>query len=219
MAKKSFAIIGLGSFGYWVAKTINDYKHKTIVVDIDQDLVQRIKPFATHAVIGDATAKETLASLGLDEMDAVIVSLGENISSSCLVTLHLHEMGIKNILVKAINEDHSAILKKIGATRTIFPEKDMAFKTARELVQPNMMDFIPLSEDYEIVELAPTQSYTGKSLLDLQLPNKYNVQVIAIRELVPERFTIAPKANFVVKDSDVLVILGSKDDIRKLRGN
>jgi trk system potassium uptake protein TrkA len=95
----------------------------------------------------------------------------------------------------------------------------MAIKAARELMMPNMMDFIPLSEDYEIVEIAPSSGYIGKSLLDLQFPNRYGVQVVAIKELIPEKFTIAPKADFVVKDSDILVILGRKEDILKLKEN
>lgn len=216
---KSFAIIGLGSFGYWIARTINENRHKTLIIDIDRERVQSLKPFATHAIIGDATSIETLTSLGLNEMDAIIVSLGDNISASCLVTLHLNEMGAKNIFVKAINENHAKILKKIGVTRVIYPEKDMAVKTARELIMPNIMDFISLSDDYEIVEIAPPPGYIGKSLATLQLPTKYDVQVIAIKELVPERFTIIPKANFVIKDSDILIILGKKDATRRIKDN
>jgi len=215
--KKSFAIIGLGSFGYWVAKNINEYGHKTVIIDTNRDLVQSLKAYATHAVIGDATSVETLASLDLDQMDAVIVSLGDNISASCLVTLHLLEIGAKNIHVKAVNEDHAKILKKVGATRVIYPEKDMAVKTARELIAPNVMEFITLTEDYEIVEIAPPASYIGQSLASLQLPAKYDVQVIAVKELIPERFTVIPKADFVVKDSDILIILGNKNDIRRMK--
>jgi len=214
---KSFAIIGLGSFGYWVAKTLNEYGHETVVIDTNRELVQSLKPYATHAIIGDAISMETLASLGLDQMDAVIVSLGDNISASCLVTLHLLELGARNIYVKAINEDHAKILKKVGATHVIYPEKDMAVKTARELITPNVMEFITLTEDYEIVEFAPPPGYIGQSLASLQLPTKYDVQVIAVKELVPERFTVIPKADFVIKDSDILIILGNKNDIRRMK--
>lgn len=214
---KSFAVIGLGSFGYWIAKTINEHGHKTVVLDINREIVQSLKPYATHAIIGDATSIETLTSLGLTDMDAVIVSLGDHISSSCLVTLHLVEMGVKNVCVKAVNEEHARILRKIGSQNVIYPEKDMAVKTARELISPNIMEYISLSEDYEIVEIAPASSYIGKSLAELQLPTKYAMQVIAIKELIPERFTIIPKADFVIKDSDILIILGKKDDIKKIR--
>lgn len=216
---KSFAVIGLGSFGYWIAKTINEHGHKTVVLDINREIVQSLKAYATHAIIGDATSIETLTSLGLSDMDAVVVSLGDRISSSCLVTLHLVEMGVKNIYVKAVNEDHAKILRKIGSKNVIYPEKDMAVKTARELISPNIMEYISLSEDYEIVEIAPVSSYIGKSLAELQLPTKYDVQVIAIKELIPERFTIIPKADFVIKDSDILIILGKKDDIRKIKSS
>lgn len=212
-----FAVIGLGNFGAWVARTIFEHNREVIAIDADPDRVQKIKPFCTAAIVADCTRKETLVKLGLSEMDAVVVSVGENVSVSTLVTLFLKEMGTRRILVKAMDEDHAKILSKVGASEVIFPEKEVAVKVAKGLVLPNILDYLPMTEDYEIVELAPPSKFIGKTLKEIALPQRYHVQVIAVKELVPENFRIIPGADFVVKDSDILIILGKKTDIEKIK--
>jgi trk system potassium uptake protein TrkA len=165
----------------------------------------------------DATEKDALKALGLEDMDAVIVSTGTKISTSILICLHLQEKGVKKILAKAVDEDHGKILKRVGATGIIHPEKDMAIRVARGLSRPNVLDFIPLGEDFDLVQVAPPREFVGNSLRDLNLRSKYNIHVIAIKELVPENFILVPPASFVIKDSDILIILGKTDDIKKVK--
>ena len=212
-----FAVIGLGNFGSWVARTIFQHNREVVAIDTDEDRVQKMKPYCTAAIIADCTKKETLVNLGLAEMEAVVVSLGENVSASTLVTLFLKEIGVRGILVKAVDEDHAKILSKVGATEVIFPEKEIGIKVAKSLVLPNILDYLPMTSEYEIVEFAPPQSFIGKTLKDLALPHRFHVQIIAIKELIPENFRIIPGADFVVKDSDILVILGKKADIEKIK--
>ena len=126
-------------------------------------------------------------------------------------------MGVKQILVKAIDENHAKILRKVGATDIIFPEKDMGMKVAKTLVSPNILDFLEMTEDYEISQIGPPAGFIGKTLMDLELPSRYGLQIIAVRELIPENFIPAPRADFVIKDSDILYILGRKKDIEKIR--
>lgn len=216
MARR-YAVIGLGNFGSWVVRTLNDLRQDTIAIDIDKDRVQKIRDYTGNPVIADATRKENLISLGLDEMKAVVISLGSNTSAATLITLYLQEMGVGQIIVKAVDEDHGKILRKVGATDIIFPEKDMGIKVAKGLVMPNILEFIEMSEDYQIAEIAPPNDFVGKSLAQLALPQKYNVQVIAIRELIPERFTVVPKGDFIVKDSDILVVVGRGNNINRIR--
>ena len=215
---KQFAVIGLGNFGSWVARTIFAEGREVLAIDSDKERVQRIKKYVTVAVVADCTQKETLARLGLPDMEAVVVSLGENVSASTLVTLFLREMGVKRILVKAVDEDHAKILGKVGATEAIFPEKEIAIKTAKGLVLPNILDYLPMTGEFEIVELAPPDSFIGKTLKDLRLPQRFQVQVIAVKELIPENLTIIPAADFVIKDSDSLIVLGKKSNIERIRG-
>jgi len=212
-----YAVIGLGNFGSWVVRTLNDLRQDTIAIDIDKDRVQKIRDYTSTPVLADATRKENLISLGINEMKAAVVSLGDNTSAATLITLYLQEMGLGQIIVKAVDEDHGKILKKVGATDIIFPEKDMGVKVAKSLVMPNILEFIDMSEDFQIAEIAPPNDFVGKSLAQLALPQRYNVQVIGIRELIPERFTIVPMGDFIVKDSDILVVIGRGSNINRIK--
>ncbi|PIP39424.1 MAG: potassium transporter TrkA [Desulfobacterales bacterium CG23_combo_of_CG06-09_8_20_14_all_51_8] len=214
---KKFAVIGLGNFGFHVAKTLYEDKNEVIAIDIDKSRVQAIDTYASEAIVMDATDKDALSALGLETMDAVLVSTGTKISISVLICLFLNEMKIKKILAKALDEDHAKILRKVGATEIIHPERDMAVRVARGLSTPNILDFIPLSEDFDLVQVGPPREFIGKSLKDLNLRAQYNVHVIAVKELVPENFVLAPPAGFVIKDSDILIMLGKSENLKKIK--
>ncbi len=214
---KKFAVIGLGNFGFHVARSLFEDGNEVIAIDGDKTRVQAIDPYATEALMMDATEKETLKSLGLENMDGVIISTGTNISISILICLYLNEIGVKKIVAKAIDEDHAKILKRVGATEIIHPERDMALRVSRNLSRPNVLDFIPLAEDFDLVQVDPPIDFIGKSLKDINLRAKYNVHVIAIKELVPDNFVLAPTADFVIKDSDILIMLGKAKDIKKIK--
>jgi len=213
---KRFAVIGLGKFGFYLARSLFERGHDVIAIDIDKDVVQEIKDYSTQAIIADATNKDTLLSLGIKDVDIAVVSLGTRMDHSILVTLHLKEIGLNEIVVKAITEDHRKILSMIGATEVIFPERDMAEKLAHSLSSPNIMDFLPLTEGVSIMEVVPLKSFVGKSIKDIQLRNKFGVQVIAVKEIVPERMNLIPAPDTIVKESDVLVLMGRDEDLAKL---
>jgi trk system potassium uptake protein len=214
---KRFAVIGLGNFGFHATKALFEDGNEVVAIDTDKSRVQAIDPHCTEAVVLDATDKESLKSLGLEQMDGVIVSTGTKISTSILICLHLNEIGVKKILAKALDDDHAKILKRVGATEIIHPERDMAMRVSRSLSRPNMLDFIPLAEEFDLIQVGPPREFIGKSLKDLNLRAKYNVHIIAIKELVPENFVLVPPANFIIKDSDILIMLGKSDDIRKIK--
>jgi trk system potassium uptake protein TrkA len=214
---KRFAVIGLGNFGFHTAKALYEDGNEVVAIDSDRARVQAVDPHATEAVVLDATDKESLKALGLEHMDGVIVSTGTKISTSILICLHLQEIGVKKILAKALDEDHGKILKRVGATEIIHPERDMALRVSRALSRPNVLDFIPLAEDFEMVQVGPPGEFIGKSLKDLNLRALYNVHIIAIKELVPENFILVPPAGFVIKDSDILIMLGKSQDIKRIR--
>jgi len=212
-----FAVIGLGNFGFHVAKTLFEEGNDVMALDKDEEMIQKIRPYCSQAIIGDATQKDLLLSLGLEEMDANIVSMGGNANSATLITLYLREMKVKKIVVKTTSEDHGKILRNVGATDIIFPEKDMAIKVARNLAAPDILDYLPMSGDYIIAEIAPISELVGKSLAQLGLRAKYNVNVIGIKELIPENFILVPNADFIIKDSDVLLVIGTRKDINKIK--
>ena len=201
---KRFAVIGLGKFGFFVAKTLYEDGNEIIAIDVDRNRVQAIKAFCSEAIVMDATENEPLKSLGLEIMDGVIVSTGINISISILISLHLHEIGVKKILAKALDEDHAKILSKVGATEIIHPEKDMAVRVARGLSMANILDFIPLEEDYNLVQVGPPSAFIGKSLKDLNLRAKYKVYVIAVKELVPKTLFLFPRQILLLRKATFL---------------
>jgi len=211
-----FAVIGLGSFGSNVARTLYERGHEVVAIDKDKDRIEGAKSFSSHAVLTDSSAKENLEALGIRDMDVVVVSLGSAIEASVLTVLHLHELGLKRIVAKASTEDHGKILEAIGATDVINPEKDMAIRTALKLTSPHILECLPLMSGVSIEEVAPPERFIGKSLRDLDLRNKYGIQVIAVRELVPERTLYVPPADFVIKDSDVLIVMGDEKMLEKV---
>lgn len=212
-----FAVIGIGNFGYYLGRHLYERGHEVIALDINRTLVQRIKDFVSQAVVADATEREVLESLGVQEVDTAVVCIGTRMQASILATLHLRELGVKQILAKAVSEEHGRILKKIGADEIFFPEKDLAVSVGSRLDNPNMLDYLPFIEGYSIVELAPPREFVGKTLSDLDLINRYGIQVLAVKEIIPKGLTLIPTGSFKVKDSDALIVLGPDDALRKLQ--
>ncbi len=212
---KRFCVIGLGNFGYHVARALFEDGHEVVAIDTDKEKVQRIQDYVSYAMIGDAASKDFLVGQGIAEMDAVILSTGERSHLSTLITLYLRELRVPRILVKAISEDHGRILEKVGATEIIFPEKDMAHKVARSLSNPNILEFIPLGEDTSISEAAPPMHFIGKNLIELDLRRRFNVTIIGIRDVLTGNFLALPSPDHVIKDSDLLVLIGRQADVER----
>ncbi|UCG11082.1 MAG: TrkA family potassium uptake protein [Deltaproteobacteria bacterium] len=212
-----FAIVGIGKFGYYLARHLFEKGHEVVAFDINQAEVQRIKDSVSQAVVADGTDREALESLGITEVDAAVVSIGTRMQASILATLHLKELGVKRILAKAVSEEHGRILTKIGADEIVFPERDLAINVASRLDNPNILDYLPFINGYSIMELAPSKEFVGNSLKDLDLINRFGIQVIAVKEIIPESLILIPTGSFKVKDSDALFILGPDEALKKLQ--
>jgi len=209
-------VIGLGIFGYNVVKNLFEAGIDVIAVDKNKEAVQHARDCSTKAILADATDKELMESIGIGEDDIVIVSFGEDLASSTLITLHLKQMKVKNIIVKAPNDEHRLVLEKVGATEVIIPEKDMAAKVARSIVAPNLIDYIPIADDYIICEVAPSNNFIGKSLRDIHMRSNYGVDVIAFKDTLTDKvYMVNP--DYRIKDSDVLVVIGKTQNIEKLK--
>lgn len=211
-----FAVIGLGSFGSNVAKTLYEKENEVVAIDKDKEKIEAVKDFVSHAVQMESANKENLQALGIKEMDVVVVSLGPEMEASILTVLFLHELGAKRIVAKALTEDHAKVLEAVGATEVIYPEKDMAIMIALRLNSPNILDYFPLLSGVSIQEIAPPEKFIGKSLKELDLRNKYGIQVMAIKEVITEKMTYVPKADFVIKDSDILIVMGGEKQLAKI---
>jgi trk system potassium uptake protein TrkA len=214
MAKKSYAVIGLGRFGSSVAKTLYENDNEVMAIDVNEELVQDSLPFVTHAVQADSTDEQALKNLGIRNFDVVIVAIGQDIQASILTTLVLKELGVNYIVVKAQNERHGKVLYKIGADKVVFPERDMGVRVAHSLISPNTLDFIELAEDYSIMEIVAPKFTEGKTLKEVDFRARFGVNIMAIK--TGEEFNIAPRAEDSIKKGDILVIIGHNDDIKRL---
>ena len=213
---KRFCVIGLGNFGLNIARTLYEDGYEVVAIDKEQERVQQVKDFVSFAVHGDAANKEFLASQGLEEMNAVFVAIGETSQHiSTMVTLLLREMGVERIVVKASSEEHGRILLKVGASNVIFPEKDMAVKTARFFSSANILDYLPVGKGYSITEVTAPDDYVGKTLAQLNLRRRFGMTVLAIKEGGSETAVPLPEADRLIDEGDLLVLFGRSEDLQK----
>ncbi len=216
---KQFAVIGLGKFGHYLASRLYEKGDEVLAIDVDPKRVQEIKNHVSQAVVADATDPEGMEALGLKDMDAVVICIGLSMSHSILATLLMKEMGVEVIFAKAIHEAHGRVLTKIGASEVLFPEKDHALSVAERLHNPNLIEYLPLVEGYSIMELTPPKEFIGKSLAALNLINRYGIQVVAVKEFVPESVNLIPTAKFVVKDRDLLILIGPNEALEQIQAD
>jgi trk system potassium uptake protein TrkA len=214
MREKQFAIIGLGRFGSSLATELMKHGYEVMGVDLDQHIVDDMSDQLTHTVAADSTDEDVLRSLGIRNFDCVIVAIGDDIQSSIMTAILLKDIGVKKVVAKAMTELHGRVLEKIGVDRVIFPERDMAVRVAHQLATPNLVDFIELSRDYTIAELSVPPRISGMTLQQLNTQGKYGCSVVAINK--KQGLIIAPTAEDVVEEEDILVVIGTNDQIEQL---
>lgn len=211
-----FVVLGLGRFGTSLGIALKDLGHEVLAVDENQSIVNSIKDEIKDAIVADIREKETLAELGVKDADAVIVAAG-SLESSILCTLNLIDLAVKKIYAKVKSVEHAKVLKALGLDEQnlIFPEKDSAKKLAESLSTKNIMDIIPIEEDYRIAIFAMPNSFIGKSLKGLDLRKKYQVQVIGIKDILTGKWELVPSPEIILKDSDELMVIGKEENIKK----
>ncbi len=216
MSNKQFVIIGLGRFGSSIAKTLYSLGNDVLAIDKDEDIVQEISDSVTHAAQLDATDENALRSLGIRNFDVAVVTIGDNIQSSIMATLLVKELGVKYIIAKGHSDLHAKVLYKIGADRVILPEKDMGVRVAHNLVSASILDYIELSADYSVMEIQVLSEWAGKTLNELRLRSKYGINVMAIKR--DEEVNLSPSADDIIENNDVIVAIGSAEDLNRLEG-
>ncbi|WP_102027504.1 potassium channel family protein [Salirhabdus sp. Marseille-P4669] len=211
--KKEFAVIGLGRFGGSICLELSREGMDVLAIDINEDKVEEFKDIASHAVIADTTDERVLKELGIRNVDHVIVAIGDNIQSSILTTLMLKELGIRKITVKAQNEHHEKILKKIGADFVVHPERDMGRRIAHNIMSSNVLDYLELSDDHSVVEVKAGERMAGKTLIDLDIRAKYGCNVVAIKK--GKEVNVSPMATEIIERGDILIVIGADIDISR----
>jgi len=212
--KKTFGVIGLGRFGYHVVKTLAEAGAEVIAVDKDPDKVRSVSDFVTHAYVADALDERALEESGVFTADTVVVSIGQNIEASILVTVLLIDRGVKEVVAKAINPLHGEVLSRLGVRRVVYPEMEIAVKLARSLLITGVVAEIPFAKGYSIFEIEAPKGLTGYSLKELDLRNRYGVNVLAIKR--KEEVVVNPSASERIAPGDVLLVLGSEENIMRM---
>lgn len=215
---KRFIVIGLGNFGATVAGELLRLGGEVTAIDNDRSKIQALdEHLRLVAILGDTTDRSFLERLDVENADSVIVSTGRNSHASILTTLHLSELKARRIVVKANSQEHAKILLKVGANEAVIPEQQMAVKIAHSLAQPNLIDYLPLGEDYHVAELVAPPDFIGKTLSELQLRSRFGVQVIATKNSVTNKFNFVLDGQYRITETDILVVLGKQDNVNRLR--
>lgn len=208
---KSFIVIGLGKFGVSVARVLSSLGHDVLAIDNREEIVQELSDSVTHVIQADVTNEEVFKSLGVNNFDAAIVSIGDNIESSILATVLLKEAGAKYVLAKAQSELHARVLYKVGADKVVFVERDMGIRTAHNLISDNVEDIMEISSAFSVVELRPPRSWIGKSLKELNIRSTHGINIIAIKR--QDAVNAAPGPDTIIGENDILVVFGENKDL------
>lgn len=224
---KEFVVIGLGTFGTAVARTLAQHNKGVMAIDKEEKNVNEITDFVTEAVVMDATDEKTLKTLGIQDVDCAIVGVGD-IQDSILITLLLKDLGIQNIIAKGVNEQHKKVLEKIGASKIILPETEVGENLALSLISTRIFDHIEMSEKYSMLEVQPLNKWLGKSIKQADIRKKYNVSIVGIKREFPhinekgektmiKDLMIAPPPETEILKNDILIVIGDKSAISRLK--
>lgn len=211
--KKEFVVIGLGRFGGSICRALAEEGMEVLAIDMDEDRVNEFSMIASHAVVGDTTDESVVKSLGIRNFDHVIVAIGDDIQSSILTTLILKELGVNKITVKAQNDYHEKVLKKIGADHVVHPERDMGRRIAHSMVSNNVLDYLELSDEHSIVEIVANNRLSGHTIIDLDIRAKYGINIVAIKR--KNEIIVSPKADEEIQVNDILIVIGADVDINR----
>lgn len=213
---KSFLIIGLNSFGMSVATTLYHLGNEVLAVDEDPAKVQSIADQVTEALTSDCRDEAVLQSLGAADFDCVIVALTNDQQASTLIAMMLKDLGAKSILCQAADRLHERLLKRVGADKVVCAESDLGVKEAQSLSSTNILDFIELSDQYSIAELNIPKPWIGKTLRELEMRTRYGLNVVARKDALSDMIDITVSPDYAFTATDVLVIIGSNQDISRL---
>jgi trk system potassium uptake protein TrkA len=216
---RQFAVVGLGRFGRAVCSTLHGLGYEVLAVDEDERRVAQAltDQIAAHAVQLDTTQPSALEEAGINDFDTVIVAIGNYIEESIITTLNLKEAGVSNVVAKASSEIHGKLLNRVGADHVVFPEHEMGCELARSLTSPGILDRFEIDPDNSIAEAIVPQAFDQKTILDLDLRNRFGLTVLAVsQDDQPEKFEINPSPVTRLKAGGVMVIIGSNKGIERL---
>lgn len=215
---KRFVVIGLGNFGASAAEALHAQGHEVIAVDPRDETVDRIAPRVSRAAVADGRSLDALERVGAKGADAGIVSTGDDITASILATLALRDLGVKEVFVKVISRDHARVMERIGATETVFPERDTALELASRLSGSAILNYARIAAGFSVQEMAVRSDWVGKTLRELELRRQYGITVIGLHDMLHDQIVGTPDPDLVLKGSETLLVAGRDDDLARVAG-
>ncbi len=215
-AKLLVGVIGLGKFGFWFGQSLMELGHEVLGVDVNPDNVRRAQNTFSQVYQADAMDKEALKQIGFTDVTHALVSVGESISASTMISMYLKELEIPNVWVKAVHSDHKKLLNKIGVDKVIIPEQVAAQQLASRVAMPGFIDYLPFDHTMVLKELK-VKEWAGRTLRDIDLTNRYDIQVIAIKKSGDNRFRFIPKADDTVGEGDTMIVIGPSEGLSEIK--
>jgi len=214
---KKFIVLGMGSFGTALTRKLAANGCQVTGVDQRRERLDLVKNVVHEAVIADCTDRPVLENLAIRDATAVFISLGENLTPSLLATLHVKELGARNVIVKGVTLEHGKILEHLGADRVVFPEEEVARELADRMTWPNVLDYLPIDPEYSVAEVAMPSSLSGRSLADANLRSRIGVHVMGIKDVMRGKFEMFPDGKTMLLDDQVLLVVGREKELTALR--
>lgn len=211
--KKEFVVIGLGRFGGSIVRELIHQGAQVMAIDKSSERVDEFAMIATQAVVADTTDESVVKSLGIRNFEHVIVAIGENIQASILTTLILKEMGVEKITVKAQNDYHEKVLRKIGADYVVHPERDMGIRIANNMLSNTVLDYLELSDEHSIMEIKANDKIAGHSIMDLDIRAQYGINIVGIKR--GNTIIVSPQAGEKILLGDIMLVIGADVDINR----
>ncbi|WP_343287876.1 TrkA family potassium uptake protein [Turicibacter bilis] len=212
MKKKNttFAVIGCGQFGGSVVSELASQGADVIAIDRNEDVIKKYINIATHTIVLDSTDEESLRSIGIRNVDHVIIGIGQDIQGSILTALLLKEIGVNKVTVKVVNDYHKKVILKIGVDNVIQPEKDTGKRLAHQMLSDRILDYIVLADNYSIIEILAVGPVIGHTLIELNIPTRFRINITAIKR---QNGIIVPQANTSIITGDRLLVIGENKDL------
>jgi len=213
--QKQYIVVGLGRFGRAIAETLCQDGAEVLGVDCKMDMVERMRDELTQTIQMDAMDRDALETLGVQDFDIIFVTMGSDIRASGTIVLLLKELGARRIIAKAHDEFHGRMLEKLGADQVLFPERDMGRRVAHSLISGNVIEFMELSTQYSMAEIRPKPEWIGRTLKELAMRSRMDINVVAIRN--GDAVNAMPQPETRINEGDVMLVVISENALKKLR--
>jgi trk system potassium uptake protein TrkA len=212
--KKQFAVLGIGRFGSKIARELYYKQQEVIAIDKEEKVIEEIKDQVTHAFVGDITDETALKEAGVNDCDVVVIAESTNMESNIVAAQICKSLGVPTVICKAQNTIHGKILNKIGVDQIVFPEQDTAIKLVNKLTSQGVLDYFDVGENIAIIGTKPLANWVGQKLSDLDLRNKFNITILAVRR--GNENMVIPAWSTIIESNDTLVLIGREDSLKAL---